>query len=479
MKKATNKDNFTKVEILGQYNTSIEGTDMILSEFCKTNISKNTLFIEPSFGSGNFIKSFRKKYNNPILGVEIDQDVFQKLDENIKNIKTFNDNFYDFEIDKSYLENINDILFVGNPPYRTPALSLKDRRSEIDRLKKLYKIDGIKEECVFFILKTYDVIFNTGKDADVYYILPKTIFQNPTKAFKSFYNFLNDKFNIVSVDDIDKKYFENVSQNLILVHFSTKIKCDKIKHNGESMSTDDFLGENTSIIPFNKIFKKTYLGSVPAESFLLSCKDESKEQFIERIKSIFFEITNIQNLKQKLTFNNKHHLSKIDDKKLSIILSYINEIKDKFDIDIFKNEDNYKKIKHRNEYRFYFRHDSLKKVSFVYIINSNPCESFYFTSNPTSISTDYFGYTDYDANRNSTPGGLRTVPIENMESNLTDDFKLYWSKNTNLPYSRLYEYMLFVSKSDWYKNIKKTYGKFYFGIPVQFLTDFIKEESNK
>jgi len=471
MRKSTNKDNFTKVEMLGQYNTSIEGTDMILSDICY-GITDDTLFIEPSFGSGNFLKSFRKKYKNPIIGVEIDDEVFEQLDMDMENISIFNKNFYDFEIEKEYLTNINKILYIGNPPYRTPALSLKERKSEIDRLKKLYKIDGIKEECVFFIVKTYDTIFNTGKEGDVYYILPKTIFQNPTKAFKSFYNFINEKFNIVSVNDIDKNYFENVSQNLILVHFSTGKSDGTLKYNNETISTDDFLGENTSIFPFNKIFKKTYLGSVPAESFLLSCKDEPKENFIDRIKSIFFEETNIDNLKEKLSFNNRHHLSKIDDKKLAIILSYINEIKDGFDLSIFDNEDNYKRIKHRNEYRFYFRHESLKKVSFVYIINSNPCHSFYFTSNPTSISTDYFGYTDYDANRNSTPGGLRTVPVENMENNLTDEFKAYWRKNTNLPYNKLYNYMLFVSKSDWYKNIKKTYGKFYFGIPMDFLTEF-------
>ena len=32
MRKATNKDNYTKVEILGQYNTKIEGIDKIISE---------------------------------------------------------------------------------------------------------------------------------------------------------------------------------------------------------------------------------------------------------------------------------------------------------------------------------------------------------------------------------------------------------------------------------------------------------------
>ena len=471
MRKATNKDNYTKVEILGQYNTKIEGTDKIISEL-PVEITDKTVFIEPSFGSGNFVKSFRKVYKNKIVAVEIDEEVFSEFVP-IDNCQLINQNIYDFDLDKDFIEDCDRILLVGNPPYRTPALSLKDRKPEIDRLKRLYNIDGVKEECIFFIVKTLDVIKNVNKEADVFYILPKTIFQNPTKAFKSFYTFLNNHLNIISIKDIDKSNFENVSQNLILVHFTTNITNSKtMLYNDEEVLLEDFLGANQNIIPYNKIFKKTYLGSVPAESFLLSCKDESKEHFMERIFSMFFEETNLTNLKDKLSYNNSYHLSKIDDKKLEIILSYVNEIKDSYDLSVFQNIDNYKRIKHRNEWRLYFRHESIKKVSFVYLINSNPGESFYFTSNPTSISTDYYGYTDYDANRNSSPGSIRTVPLAGIENNLTDEFKKYWYENTEIPIDMIYEYMIFIYKSDWYKNIKKTYSKFYFGVPVEFMEEF-------
>lgn len=78
MRKATNKDNYTKVEILGQYNTKIEGTDKIISEL-PVEITDKTVFIEPSFGSGNFVKSFRKVYKNKIVAVEIDEEVFSEF----------------------------------------------------------------------------------------------------------------------------------------------------------------------------------------------------------------------------------------------------------------------------------------------------------------------------------------------------------------------------------------------------------------
>ena len=464
MRKSVNKDNSSKEELLGQYNTKKEGTDLVVSSI---EISQKTLFIEPSFGTGNFIRSIRRKFqDSQILGIEIDKEVYDS--SYFEGIELLNMNFYDFK-DMKY-NDFEKIFFVGNPPYRTPALSLTDRPKEIKRLKNKYSIAGVKEECVYFIMKTFDLILNTGKPGEIIYILPKTIFENPTTAFRSFYDFIKDK--IVSIDDISIDYFENVSQDLVVARFSTEHKKETIKYNGEDVGSSEFLGGETDSIPYMDIFKKTYLGSVPAESFLLSCDGESKDSFYERLNNIFFEETNEENIIQKLSYNGSYHLSNIDEKKKNIILGYINEIKEGFDLEIFKDISNYKPIKHRTSTRFYFRHESLKKVSFVYIINTKPCESFYFTCNPTKISTDYYGFTEYDANRNSSPGGIRTVPIEGLEDNLTDGFKKHWKENTHLGFERFFEYLIHVYNSDWYKAKKKKYGKFYFGVPLEFLSDF-------
>jgi hypothetical protein len=464
MRKSVNKDNSSKEELLGQYNTKREGTDLVVSSIV---MDKETLFIEPSFGTGNFIQSIRGRFkDSKILGIEIDKEVYDKF--NFEGVELLNMNFYDFkEIESKEFEKV---FFVGNPPYRTPALSLTDRPKEIKRLKKKYSITGVKEECVFFIMKTFDLILNTGKPGEIIYILPKTIFENPTKAFESFYKFIKDK--IVSIEDISIDYFENVSQDLVVARFSTEHNKETFKYNGDEVISSEFLGGETDSIPYMDIFKKTYLGSVPAESFLLSCEGESKECFYERLNRIFFEETNNENIIEKLSYNGSYHLSNIDDKKKAIILNYINEIKEGFNLEIFKDISNYKPIKHRTSTRFYFRHESLKKVSFVYIINSKPCESFYFTCNPTKISTDYYGFTEYDANRNSSPGGIRTVPVEGLEENLTETFKNHWQKNTTLGFERVFDYLIHVYQSDWYKLKKKKYGKFYFGVPLDFLKDF-------
>jgi hypothetical protein len=176
-----------------------------------------------------------------------------------------------------------------------------------------------------------------------------------------------------------------------------------------------------------------------------------------------------------LKHNGKCHLkvlngnnSDLIDKKLEVINLYISEIQQKIGqqfIDELSNLDFFKEINHRNQKRFYLRNPSLKRCSFVYEINPNPKSSFYFTGNPSSSSTDYFGYCDYDITRNSSPGACRTIPLDNLESNLQDDFKIWWRENVNKDYTYIFELFLKTHKSEWYKSMKKKFHRFYFGIP--------------
>ena len=125
----------------------------------------------------------------------------------------------------------------------------------------------------------------------------------------------------------------------------------------------------------------------------------------------------------------------------------------------------------KNE-RFYFRHEFLKKAKFLYQLNPNPCKSFTFPGNPSSSSKDYFEIVEYDVNRNSGPGAQRTIPLDNIENNLTDYFKEYWQKNCGHPYQDVVKYIKHISNSEWYKNTKKNYERFYFGVPKTFDTTF-------
>lgn len=476
---------------------NIHGERNILGQFftppdiCKKIVAcldlSNKIVVEPSFGTGNFIDALEGRGAAEIYGVELDEKLFKVVQEShdgLKDVRLSNCNFYDFWIDGE-----QEIAFVGNPPYRTPAYSLTTHRKFIEKLRKKLGVPGIREESVLFLLHTIDIILSSKVGhGEIHYILPKSILKNNSKFFNGFKSFLKKTCEITNIMSIDSKEFDNVSQDLILLSLKVlpvgEQPCNQtsIIVDGNSVGVDDFLClVDNDIIPFQKIFKRTYCGSVPCESVLMSVSGEPITHFRDRLcKIIECPSLDRKTLYDLLSYDGKFHLKVFSNKsfedsmvqrKLDIILSYVLNMREKENIiGEFKNIENYKEISGRNEVLYYFRCNKLKKgANFVYDLNPNPCKSFYFPGNPTSGSGDYFGYCNYDVNRNLGPGANRTVPIDNIEDNLTDAFKDWWKSNTDEPYSNIFEYMLYVSRTEWYKKRKQTHKRFYFGIPSNFI----------
>ena len=447
------KDVPEKQNSLGQFFTPSQTAD-----FCLANTSIDTpLVIEPSCGEGVFLNKIHAK---TILGLEVDEHVLKQY---IGPVPVMNTNFYDFDLTID-----SDITFIGNPPYRTPAISVTDdkkygRKDIVKGLKKKYNISGIREEAVFFILKSVDLILRNKVNGHIYYILPKTIFHNNSKAYKTFFDFLCKYTKLESVIDLSDS-FEKVTTDLCWVHWSVGYGTG-----GET----GFYGVQEDMISFHNIFKKTYLGSVPCESVLLSVRGEPLEHFKQRLFNLFSQPVNNKNeLLERLSYGGEVHLAALkrgNEKKLDVVWWNVCNISRLVYAGEFLNDEHYKPIRHRNEDRWYFRHAALKKAKdFVYQLNPNPCPSFYFPGNPAKGCLDYHGFCEYDVNRNCSPSANRTVPIQGVEANLTDEFKEYWKKNTGLPYDCVFEYLSYILKSDWYKEMKTKYQRFYFGVPKIF-----------
>jgi hypothetical protein len=456
----TFKDLNKKKNLLGQFMTP----DVISADMIDNNTYQG-LVIEPSFGEGSFLYKLEAKYTN-VVGIEYDEELFKLYSG---PSKVLNQSFYKFKLPKDI--EFDYVSFVGNPPYRTPAYSLKsDDKPRVKQLIKQYKLTGVKEEAVFFIAHAVDLIKDADVPGTIHWVLPKTIFENTSKAFINFRKFLNKYAPVVEITDITELY-PDVAQPLCVVKFL-------VNQTITTANLTDTLVLNETI-EFQRIFKKTYLGSVPCESILLSCKDEPVEDFKTRLEDIFQRNTP---LTTALKYQGKYHLRALSGanavEKFSILDAYVAEIKNTIDIAEFSNLAKYKTIAHRNEVRWYFRHQALTKVSFIYIINSNPTESFYFPGNPTKTSTDYFGFCDYDCNRNSSPGANRTIPISNIADNITDEFKQYWFNNTSEPIEEIFNYILHISKSVWYSTYKSKHQRFYFGLPLEFDQTW-KPKSNK
>jgi hypothetical protein len=280
--------------------------------------------------------------------------------------------------------------------------------------------------------------------------------------------------------DLEVK-FPGVNRDLVYVSFEVgKPQSLVYQHNGLPRNVSEFYQE-LDYIPFQKIFKRTNLGSVPCESIFLSIRDEPLDFFMRRIEALFTARPKESCILDFLNYKGQLHLKSLNkDSKKEVIVRYVNEIISLpgFDMALFGDRNNYKPIQHRNEQRWYFRHPFLKKASFVYELNRNPCPSFYFPGNPNKGSTDYFGYASFDCNRNSSPGANRTVPLDGVEDNLREEFREWWDRNCGLEYKYVFEYILHISRSEWYKNLKKTCQRFYFGIPKDFDVGFLKDISS-
>lgn len=459
---------------LGQFFTPVPLVEDILRQL---HIEADVI-VEPSFGGCGFVEPLVKFYPNAkIVGIELDTEWYDKGKERFPDLDLYNKNFYDICTELKF--DSNKVHFVGNVPFRSPAFSLTTHKNYIKKLSHKYNVTGIREEAVFFIIKTADILLTNQYQGGIHYIIPKSLITNNSKFFTQFKKFLKKNFTIVNVFDVDPSKFENVAQGLIML--SMVIGGDEsnyiTKHNSRDEAVDSILQLEDADIPFQKIFKKTYLGSVPAESFLVSVSGESKEEFKNRLVKIFTKTATIESLKEDLSYKGKYHLKVLSsndiikvESKLAQVAEYINEVKSKVDVSIFKDISNYQSIQHRKEVRYYFRNKDVKKCSFVYELNPNPCPSFYFTSNPSDGSTDYFGFCDYDITRTSSPGCCRTIPLFEVDKNIHDSFKKYWIDNVgqDIPIELIFSYIEYISSTDWYRQQKKIRRRFYFCIPENF-----------
>lgn len=168
--------NNNKEKILGQFFTKesiIEKLLDILFEY--KNYKNNIEILEPSFGTGNFIKVLNKRGFYNINGCEIDEVLTDNPED-----------FFNHSIDKKY------DLVIGNPPftkynikesYYYPKKYLSSPISPYSYLpNKILKREKEKIENVF-ILKSLKHL--NGKDSTIAFILPISFFiRNKNKTIK-------------------------------------------------------------------------------------------------------------------------------------------------------------------------------------------------------------------------------------------------------------------------------------------------------
>ncbi|MFZ2149582.1 MAG: N-6 DNA methylase [Minisyncoccia bacterium] len=171
MKKQTTK---SKQEILGQYFTKTEVVDKLLNIlFTYKKYSKKSSLLEPSFGTGNFIKNLKKRGFQNIEGYEIDPeltkdpvDFFTVPTKHKFDLIVGNPPFTKYNLEESYYHASQYLLSEVSP---LDYLSSKDIKSDKQKIENAFLLKSLKhlkndESSIAFILPVSFFIKNKNKD---------------------------------------------------------------------------------------------------------------------------------------------------------------------------------------------------------------------------------------------------------------------------------------------------------------------------
>ncbi len=267
-----------KQELLGQYFTKKEIVKNLLNLFFGyKKYNKNSLILEPSFGTGNFIDELNLLNYKKITGYEIDSEL-------TNNPKDF------FEV---FTKNKFDII-VGNPPFT--KYNLKDsyyyaskyndsKVSPSEYLKsEEIKVDKQRIENAF-ILKSLKHLKN--KNSSIGFVLPISFFiKNKNKNVKEE---IKNKFSTIIIYQNDKVWFDRNIPCCFAIFTNTenlKNKIVVIYENGKkNENVFDISNINEELIP-QVIFHKNHgfiknEKGVPLKDYLSSINIKVKKSFKE------------------------------------------------------------------------------------------------------------------------------------------------------------------------------------------------------
>ena len=166
-------------------------------------ISNITSVLEPSCGSGEYIRALHSLYPTlNITGIEYNNTIYDSIVGHFsgENITIRNDDYLQYKSATKY------DLIIGNPPY---YVMKKDAVS-----KEYHKyFDGRPNIFILFIVKSLQLLNDNGI---LSFILPKNflncLYYDKTRAF------IKDKFQILHIVDCkDDKYIETQQETIILI----------------------------------------------------------------------------------------------------------------------------------------------------------------------------------------------------------------------------------------------------------------------
>ena len=167
----------------GDYQTPTDLADRACSVLLNEGI-KPTTVIEPTFGLGNFITSAINKFDTikEIYGVEIQKHYAYEFKKNLLGLssqlmpKDFsinikNEDLFNHDFPETTLNDADELLFLGNPPWVTVAELTKLSSSNIPKKTNIKGLSGLDAKlgksnfdiAEYIMIKILDLINNSGK----------------------------------------------------------------------------------------------------------------------------------------------------------------------------------------------------------------------------------------------------------------------------------------------------------------------------
>jgi adenine-specific DNA-methyltransferase len=252
--------------------------DLVISKIDE-HISKPKHILEPSFGSGEFLKDVQK-YDCKVTGVEFNKIIFDKVSKEYKKNNIYNLVNTDF-IKFSHDEKFDVIL--GNPPY----FVTDDKNTEC--------MTGRGNIFVMFIYKC--LTEHLQKDGLLVFVLP-TSFYN-CKYYEPCRKYIREYTTILHVENVKAKYIDTSQDTMVLV----------IKNTPSQLK--DYIidfSSNICISPYQKRLKELMEESTTLEDLECNVKtgevvwNQHKDKLDDEEGTLLIYSSNI--IDNKLIFNN-------------------------------------------------------------------------------------------------------------------------------------------------------------------------------
>jgi len=177
-------------------------TIILTLQLLKPYIKNIKTILEPSCGSGEYIKLLNKQIKNcNITGIEYNKIIYDSIQESIKgdNINLINQDYLQYETDVTF------DLIIGNPPYFVM------KKNDTDNKYYQY-FEGRPNIFIPFIIKSLKLL---KKDGILSFVLPKSfincLYYDKTR------NYINKNYKILHIVDCNDSYIDTKQETIIII----------------------------------------------------------------------------------------------------------------------------------------------------------------------------------------------------------------------------------------------------------------------